>query len=99
VVTDAVTGRPARWIRNRLVDSLTSTNAPEHLGWGSQRAAVMEIWTAAAQAGEGELVPMLAGQAAGLAGDVAPAEEIVAEVVGGAERILAELATRASAPS
>ena len=99
VVTDAVTGRPARWIRNRLVDSLTSTDAPEHLGWGSQRAAVMDIWTAAAQAGEGELVPMLAGQAAGLAGDVASAEEIVAEVAGGAERILAELATRASAPS
>jgi nitronate monooxygenase len=98
VVSDAVTGRPARWIRNRLVDALAG-DGPEHLGWGTQRAAVMDIWTAAAKAGEGELVPMLAGQAASLAGRVMPAEEIVTEVVEGAERVLAGLATRASAPS
>jgi hypothetical protein len=42
---------------------------------------------------------MLAGQAASLAGRVMPAEEIVTEVVEGAERVLAGLATRASAPS
>ena len=47
VVTDAVTGRPARWIRNRLVDALAA-EGPEHLGWGPQRAAVMDIWAAAA---------------------------------------------------
>ena len=98
VVSDAVTGRPARWVRNRLVDALAG-QSPEHLGWGTQRAAVMDIWAAAAKAGEGDLVPMLAGQAASLAGRVMPAEEIVAEIVEGAERVLAELATRASAPS
>ena len=98
VVTDAVTGRPARWVRNRLVDALAG-ESPPHLGWGTQRAAVMDIWAAAAKAGDAELVPMLAGQAAALAGDVRPAEEIVADVVEGAERILAELATRASPPS
>jgi nitronate monooxygenase len=99
VVSDAVTGRPARWIRNRLVDALTADEAPEHLGWGTQRAAVMDIWAAAAQAGEGDLVPMLAGQAARVSNRVMPAQEIVAEILDGAERILAELATRASAPS
>jgi nitronate monooxygenase len=99
VISDAVTGRPARWIRNRLVGALSGGDAPEHLGWGAQRAAVMDIWTAAARAGEGELVPMLAGQAAGLAGSVRPAGEIVADVVADAERVLAELVTRASAPS
>ena len=98
VVTDAVTGRPARWIRNRLVDALADAG-PEHLGWGAQRAAVMDIWAAAAGAGRADLLPMLAGQAAALAGAVIPAEEIVAEVVADAERILGGLATRASAPS
>jgi nitronate monooxygenase len=98
VVSDAVTGRPARWVRNRLVGALVD-DAPEHLGWGPQRVAVMDIWAAAVKAGEGELVPMLAGQAASLAGRVMPAAEIVAEVVDGAERILGELATRASGPS
>jgi nitronate monooxygenase len=98
VVSDAVTGRPARWVRNRLVDALAG-EGPEQLGWGTQRAAVMDIWAAAAAAGEAELLPMLSGQAASLAGRVMPAEGIVAEVVEGAERILAELATRASGPS
>jgi hypothetical protein len=60
---------------------------------------VMDIWAAAAKAGEGDLMPMLAGQAASLAGRVMPAEEIVAEVVAGAERVFAEAATRASGPS
>jgi nitronate monooxygenase len=93
VVTDAVTGRPARWIRNELVDALRA--GPDHLGWGPQRAAVSEIWATAAQAGEGELVPMLAGQGASLAGDVRPAEEIVAALVADAEAAL----SRASGPS
>ena len=66
---------------------------------GAGATAVMDIWAAAAKAGEGELVPMLSGQAASLAGRVMPAEAIVAEVVDGAERVLAQLASRASAPS
>ncbi len=91
VVTDQVTGRPARWVRNRLVDALAG-EAPPHLGWQSQRAAVRDIWVAAAQAGEPELLPMLAGQAAALGGRVMPAGEIVAEVWGDAQRILRDLA-------
>jgi nitronate monooxygenase len=86
VVSDAVTGRPARWIRNELVDALRS--GPDHLGWGAQRAAVAEIWATAAEAGEGDLVPMLAGQGAPLAGEVRPAEEIVAGVVEEAQAVL-----------
>ena len=88
-VTDAVTGRPARWIRNAVTNALAS--GPPHLGWGRQRGAVEPLRQAAAAAGRADLLPMLAGQGAGLAGAVdQPAEEIVAEVWAQARAALAQ---------
>jgi nitronate monooxygenase len=81
-VTDAVTGRPARWVRNRIAAALA--DGPPHLGWGAQRAAVEPVRQAAARAGRADLLPMLAGQGAGMAKLVQPAEEIVREIVAGA---------------
>jgi nitronate monooxygenase len=78
-VTDAVTGRPARWVRNRLTGGLAGVGG--HLGWGDQRAAIAEVAKAAAQAGEPGLLPMLSGQGAALVHDVAPGGEIVEQVV------------------
>jgi nitronate monooxygenase len=92
IVTDRVTGRPARWVRSRLVDALAA--GPEPLGWPAQRHVLGDVRAAAARAGDPELFPQLTGQGAALAGRVMPAEEIVAEVVAGAERTLAELAGR-----
>jgi nitronate monooxygenase len=92
VVSDAVTGRPARWIRNELVESLRA--GPGHLGWGPQRAAVSDVWAAAAKAGEADLVPMLAGLGAPPADPELPAEEIVAAVVSQAEEVLSRLSGR-----
>jgi nitronate monooxygenase len=89
VVTDAVTGRPARWVRNRLVEDLR--DGPGHLGWGPQRAAVGDVRAAATARGDAELMPMLAGQAAGLARDGMGAEQIVAEVVAEALAVVAAL--------
>ena len=37
VVTDAITGRPARWIHNRFVDAVVAADAGT-LGWGAQAA-------------------------------------------------------------
>jgi nitronate monooxygenase len=88
-VTDAITGRPARWIRNAVTEALA--DGPPHLGWGTQRGAVEPLRQAAAGAGRADLLPMLAGQGAGLAGTVQPAEEIVAEVVAQAREVLARL--------
>jgi nitronate monooxygenase len=88
-VTDAITGRPARWIRNRVTQALA--DGPLHLGWGAQRGAVEPLRQAAAGAGRADLLPMLAGQGAGLTGAVQPAEEIVAEVVAQAKAVLARL--------
>jgi nitronate monooxygenase len=89
-VTDAVTGRPARWVRNRLSEGLAGAGG--HLGWGAQRAAMSDVGAAARQAGQAELMPMLSGQAAALAGEVKPAAEIVDEVVGQAAQGLRGLA-------
>ena len=77
VVTDALTGRHARWIRNRLVDALVEANDGT-LGWGDQGASISELRRAAAAQERVDLLPMLAGQGAGLAGDPLPAAEIVA---------------------
>ena len=80
VVTDALTGRHARWIRNRLVDALVEANAGT-LGWGAQGASIAEVRRAAAAQERIDLLPMLAGQGAGLAGDSRPAAEIVARLL------------------
>ena len=90
VVTAAVTGRPARWVRNRITDALRA--GPASLGWPAQAGAVAGIRAGAGEAGDAELLPMLAGQGAGLVGMVRPAGEIVAELARDAERILRGLA-------
>ena len=77
VVTDALTGRPARWIRNRLVDALVAADAGT-LGWGAQSASIADLRRAAAAQGRADLLPMLAGQGAALAGEPQPAATIVA---------------------
>jgi nitronate monooxygenase len=77
VVTDALTGRPARWIRNRLVDALVAADAGT-LGWGAQGASIADLRRAAAAQGRADLLPMLAGQGAALAGEPQPAAAIVA---------------------
>jgi nitronate monooxygenase len=80
IVTDAVTGRPARWILNRTVAALIDADAGT-LGWGAQGAYVADIRKAAAEQGRPDLLPMLAGQAAGLAGDPQPAAAIMESLV------------------
>lgn len=88
VVTDAVTGRPARWIRNRIVDALVAADTGT-LGWGAQGAMLADIRRAAAQQGRADLLTMLAGQAAALAPEPCPADLIVADLVAGAHAALA----------
>ena len=63
VVTDLVTGRPARWIRNRFVDALLEAD-PGTLGWGRQAALVADLRRAAAEQGRADILPMLAGEGA-----------------------------------
>jgi nitronate monooxygenase len=91
VVTDAITGRPARWVRNRLVDALVEARAGT-LGWGQQARLVADVRRAAAQQGRADLLPMLAGQGAALSGARESAAEIVARLVQQTQAALAALA-------
>jgi nitronate monooxygenase len=84
VVTAALTGRPARWIRNRFVDAVVEAGAGT-LGWGEQGASIREIRQAAATQGRADILPMLAGQGAALAGDPQPAAAIVELLLGQTE--------------
>lgn len=88
-VTDAVTGRPARWVRNRVTGALDAGGG--HLGWGPQRKAVEDVRQAAGRAGRDDLLPMLAGQGAGITGAVLPAEEIMRELADSARAVLTRL--------
>ena len=91
VVTDLVTGRPARWVRNRLLDALLEAD-PGTLGWGRQAPLIADIRRAAAEQGRADLLPMLAGEGAALNGEREPAAEIVARLVRETEAALAGLA-------
>jgi nitronate monooxygenase len=82
VVSDAVTGRPARFIRNRFVQSLIDADVGT-LGWGAQSAMIADLRRATAAHQRVDILPMLAGQGAGLAGRPMPAGKIV-------ERLAAE---------
>ena len=80
VVTDAVTGRPCRMILNRIVSAIIEARAGT-LGWGAQAAQIADIRRAAAEQGRTDLMIMLGGQGAGLAGEPMPAAEIMARLV------------------
>ena len=90
VVTDLVTGRPARWIRNRLVDALVEAD-PGTLGWGRQAALVADVRRAAAEQGRADILPMLAGEGAAMSSAREPAAEIVARLVREADDVLRAL--------
>lgn len=91
VVTRALSGRPARGIRNRLVDVL-ETLGPPALGYPSQAGASADLRAAGARAGDPEVLALWAGQAAGLAGDEPWAGELVEAVVAEARAVLGALA-------
>jgi nitronate monooxygenase len=78
VVSDVITGRPARWVRNRLVDALVASGVGT-LGWPAQGALMADVRAAAAAQNRPDLLPMLAGQGVPPA-EVLPAEEIVRRI-------------------
>lgn len=87
VITRAVSGRPARGLRNRLIDTLEAAGPPA-LGWPRQGGVSAEVRTAAVAADEADMQALWAGQAAGLARTSHPAGRIVQETVDEAVAIL-----------
>jgi nitronate monooxygenase len=91
VVTRAFTGRPARGLRNRLVEEY-AREGPEPLPWPLQSVAAGDLYAASKAADSDEYSPLLAGQALRMLGeDGRGAAGIVEEVVDGAKAVLARL--------
>ena len=89
-VTSALTGRPARAIRNRVLEVMREAGLPS-LGWPYQGVAAADLYAAAALRDEAGLAPLLAGQGLRLARESRPAREIVEELVRDGGRLLAAL--------
>jgi nitronate monooxygenase len=91
VVTAALTGRPTRSVRNKLIDAWL-TQGPEPLGWMTQAMAALEIYGTAMARGDADYFPLQAGQGLRLATKICSAAEIVDELVSGAREVLETLA-------
>jgi nitronate monooxygenase len=69
IITDMISGRPARYIRNRLVDELVGSGL-KALPIPAQLSLTMPL----AESGDRELTPLFSGQSAALARDTHAAE-------------------------
>jgi nitronate monooxygenase len=86
VITTAISGRPARGIRNALIEAMGAAE-PANLGYPRQQAATGALRAEAMRRGEDDLIALWAGQAAGLAAH-GSAGEVVADIVAEADRVL-----------
>ena len=82
VVTRAISGRPARALRNELVRTVDGASTPP-LPWPYQAMAAGDIYRAAVAAGDTDWAPLLAGQGLRLASGEASAAEIVESLASG----------------
>lgn len=89
VVTDAVTGRHGRIVRNRLTEAFEAAAVPP-LGFAWQSALLFQIRRAATEQGRADLLPLFAGQGLRLLRAV-PAATLVSDLVREAEETLAML--------
>jgi nitronate monooxygenase len=88
-VTTAYTGRHVRALRTPLSDAVEHSGVPP-LSFPLQAVLALDIRSAALDAGRADLVPVLAGQAAGLVRSL-PAAELVEALVRETEKTLSRL--------
>ncbi len=86
----ALSGRPARGLRNRLLEALEAAGSP-NLGYARQAAAWSDIRAAAQRTGSADHSTLWAGQAAGLGTTDLGAAQIVAQIVREAAATVARL--------
>lgn len=96
VISRAVTGKPARLIRNRWCDAVADSGL-EPLPMPFQPMVAMPVLAAAHRAERGDIAPGFAGQGIGMIRGLRPAGEVLLDLVRGAERALAA-ASRAVVP-
>ena len=88
-IITALSGRPARGLRNRVVDALQVAGSPS-VGYPRQAQAWSDIRAEAERRGD-DAVPLWAGQAAGLGDDSTGAADVIAAVIAEADAVLARL--------
>jgi nitronate monooxygenase len=86
VMTRAISGRPARALRNELVRTVEGASSPP-LPWPYQALAADEICRAAVGAGDADWVPLLAGQGLRLARAEASVAQIIEAILNGADAV------------
>jgi nitronate monooxygenase len=89
VVTDAMTGRHGRAVRNRLIATLEAAGVPP-LGFAWQSALLGGLRRAAVEQGRADLLPLFAGQGLRLL-RMGPAGELLRELVREAEEAMRSL--------
>jgi nitronate monooxygenase len=85
VLTDAVSGRPARLLRNRLVDLLEQSRA-HRLAFPEQHSMTRNLRKVASSIGNAEFLPLWAGQGVMLTRAM-PAAELVGSLVAEAQNL------------
>lgn len=95
VVTRALTGRPARALRNALVRAVERAGTPP-LPWPYQALVADDLWRAAIDRDDADWAPLLAGQGLRLARSEAPAGELVTALRDELIRALDSVARRAT---
>lgn len=89
-IITALSGRPARGLRNRLLEAMEAAGSP-NLGYVHQSAAWSDIRAAGQRAGSAEHATLWAGQAAALGTTDLGAAQIVAEIVREADATIGRL--------
>ncbi len=87
VVSKVITGKQARYLRNRLVEAWHSANLPT-LPMPLQSIAIIPILDGAYEADMADIVPAPAGQVVGMTRERRPAKQVVEEMVAGALQAL-----------
>lgn len=89
-IITAFSGRPARGLRNRMLDTLEAAGSPS-IGWPRQAAAWADVREESDRRGTGDFISLWAGQAAGLAGPEIGAGAVVDEIIAEAAATLTRL--------
>ena len=90
IVTEALSGKPARGIRNRYIEEIESLDEPL-LPYPGQYSVSRELRKAATARGDSRFMAMWAGQGVGLFRN-RPAAELVADLVEQSQQVLMRLA-------
>lgn len=86
-VTDALSGRYARVLKNKYTEHYAETGAPTlPLFW--QTSAAQDIFDKARESGEADYYPLWAGQGVGSVRDYPTAEELVRRIIGEAHDLV-----------